>query len=215
MQHDGIAADLASALADGELCGEEFAAALDWLATDERGRMSWHAYQLIGDVLRAGESMPGAHEIVFSKRLGRVLMQEPGWGTHRDATNMVAGDAVSAGAMGSFDHELEVANEARFEWRWLVSAASLAVFAIMGWQAWNGWSDPAPTSEIATVAIPDVEPTPDVRHLASAGGAEPAIMIRDPQLDALLAAHRQSGVASAFHASSGFLRNATFDGVGR
>jgi len=40
-------------------------------------------------------------------------------------------------------------------------------------------------------------------------------MLRDAQLDALLAAHRQLGGGSALQMSSGFLRNATFDGGGR
>jgi sigma-E factor negative regulatory protein RseA len=36
-------------------------------------------------------------------------------------------------------------------------------------------------------------------------------MIRDPRLDALLAAHRQFGGTSALQMPSGFLRNATFE----
>jgi sigma-E factor negative regulatory protein RseA len=35
-------------------------------------------------------------------------------------------------------------------------------------------------------------------------------MIRDPQLDAMLAAHKQFGGASALQMPAGFLRNATF-----
>jgi sigma-E factor negative regulatory protein RseA len=40
-------------------------------------------------------------------------------------------------------------------------------------------------------------------------------MIRDAELDALLAAHRQFGGTSAFQVPTGFLRNATFEGGGR
>jgi sigma-E factor negative regulatory protein RseA len=40
-------------------------------------------------------------------------------------------------------------------------------------------------------------------------------MIRDPQLDRLLAAHRQFGGATALQTSSGFLRSATFEGPAR
>jgi len=36
-------------------------------------------------------------------------------------------------------------------------------------------------------------------------------MIRDPQLDALLAAHRQFGGTSALQMPAGFLRRATFE----
>jgi sigma-E factor negative regulatory protein RseA len=38
-------------------------------------------------------------------------------------------------------------------------------------------------------------------------------MIRDPQLDALLAAHKQFGGASALQTPAGCLRNATFQGT--
>jgi sigma-E factor negative regulatory protein RseA len=40
-------------------------------------------------------------------------------------------------------------------------------------------------------------------------------MMRDPGLDKLLAAHRQFGGATALGTSSGFLRNATFEGPAR
>jgi sigma-E factor negative regulatory protein RseA len=40
-------------------------------------------------------------------------------------------------------------------------------------------------------------------------------MIRNRELDALMAAHRQSGGSSALQNPSGFLRNATFDGAAR
>ena len=36
-------------------------------------------------------------------------------------------------------------------------------------------------------------------------------MIRDPQIDAFLAAHRQFGGTSALQTPTGFLRNATFE----
>ena len=51
----------------------------------------------------------------------------------------------------------------------------------------------------------------------SVAGAGPApVMIRDPRLDEMLAAHRQlGGSASALQTSAGFLRNATFEGPAR
>jgi sigma-E factor negative regulatory protein RseA len=41
------------------------------------------------------------------------------------------------------------------------------------------------------------------------------VMIRDPRLDELLAAHKQFGGASALQQPAGFLRNATFNPAGR
>ncbi len=215
MQRDGTPAELVSALADGELRADEFAVALDWLATDRPGRVSWHAYQLIGDVLRAGPDMPGLNELAFSDRLGRLLLDEPGSGALHAATQWIADNEVLTGVPGPFHSDVRVANEASFEWKWLASAAALALFAVVGWQAWEGLSGQPGAGQVASATVPAASATLDPQRLASALGSEPAVMIRDPQLDALLAAHRQSGVASAFQTSTGFLRNATFEGAGR
>ena len=53
----------------------------------------------------------------------------------------------------------------------------------------------------------------EVFRATAEAGAVP--MIRDPNLDKLLAAHRQFGGASALGTSSGFLRNATFEAPSR
>jgi sigma-E factor negative regulatory protein RseA len=58
----------------------------------------------------------------------------------------------------------------------------------LGWQLAGGLADP-----------------PDAQQ----------VMLRDPQLDAMLAAHRQAGGAPALQMSAGFLRNATFEGTSR
>lgn len=47
--------EMVSALADGELHGDAFAHAVDALAIDPGARESWHAYHLVGDVLRSAE----------------------------------------------------------------------------------------------------------------------------------------------------------------
>ena len=41
------------------------------------------------------------------------------------------------------------------------------------------------------------------------------VMIRDPRLDELLAAHKQFGSTSTLQMPAGFLRNATFDSPSR
>ena len=46
-------------------------------------------------------------------------------------------------------------------------------------------------------------------------GDERAVMLRDPRLDELLAAHKQAAGASALQTPAGFLRNATFEGASR
>ena len=215
MQQTGTNAQRVSALADGELFGDEFAAAVDWLGRDEHAKLTWHAYHLVGDVLRAGESMPGVRELAFSKRLGTSLRHESALDRHLDATKLVANCSTLTGVQRSMVGEERVANDARFEWKWLVSAASLAVFAVIGWQTWGGLADSRGSGQLASTPRADVRLALDRQQLASDAGGEALVMIRDPQLDALLAAHRQSGPRSTFQTSTGFLRNATFEGVGR
>jgi hypothetical protein len=74
-------------------------------------------------------------------------------------------------------------------------------------QRWAGvaWGASARETRLAqgTVSSPAT--------VASADGSGVAVMLRDPHLDALMAAHRQFGGPSALQNSSGFLRNATFD----
>jgi len=59
-------------------------------------------------------------------------------------------------------------------------------------------------------------PTSGVRAVAvSLPGDDRAVMLRDPRLDELLAAHKQAAGASALQTPAGFLRNATFEGASR
>ena len=69
---------------------------------------------------------------------------------------------------------------------------------------------PAAAVEPAAPAV-GVEPQPVGQ---SASERAPAVLIRDPRLDAYLAAHQQFGGSSALGVPSGFLRNATHEGVG-
>ena len=88
---------------------------------------------------------------------------------------------------------VEAANDTRFHWAKLMGVMLLLVGSLLGWQAWVDSDEAAGKARLVQ------------------GPAEtPATMIRDPQLDALLAAHKQFGGASALQMPAGFLRNATF-----
>ncbi|HEX5698710.1 MAG TPA: hypothetical protein VFX90_08685, partial [Rhodoferax sp.] len=115
-------------------------------------------------------------------------------------------------------------------WRLVVGLASVAVVGVMAWQGFQDSGSQgaqlatAPVAAPATAAQPvlssaplaamgelsmtRVSPSADKSGLAT--GTAP-VMIRDPQLDALLAAHRQFGGTSALQMPTGFLRNATFE----
>ena len=60
----------------------------------------------------------------------------------------------------------------------------------------------------AEVFLDDV--TVSRKHALVMRGAD-GVVLRDPQLEALLSAHRQFGGASALQMPAGFLRNATYD----
>lgn len=179
--------ELVSALADGELHGVEFTRALAVLASSPQAQADWHSYHLVGDVLRAGAGTAvGAHDAAFMARLRLRLQQEeaplqPGAGISQVVVQSSANDSV---------------------WRWKLVAglSSLAVVVVLGWQL------TAPSQQAAQMAASGPPSVP-----VAQAGAEAPVMIRDPRLDQLIAAHQQLGGTSALQMPAGFLRNATFE----
>ncbi len=179
--------ELVSALTDGELHGVEFTRALAVLASSPQAQADWHSYHLVGDVLRAGAGTAvGAHDAAFMARLRLRLQQEeaplqPGAGISQVVVQSSANDSV---------------------WRWKLVAglSSLAVVVVLGWQL------TAPSQQAAQMAASGPPSVP-----VAQAGAEAPVMIRDPRLDQLIAAHQQLGGTSALQMPAGFLRNATFE----
>lgn len=204
--------ELVSALADGQLRGQEFAHTLERLDADNDARLTWHAYHVVGDVLRSGEIMAGRRDADFMQRLQRALLQEAPLVPMVNAADSIAVNAIRSGVRNLDGSADAAANEARFRWKLVAGLASLAAVSVIGWQASSGWGDQRAAPTLAQQAV-----QPDSVSLLplTRGGAEPRVMIRDPQLDALLAAHKQFGGTSALQMPAGFLRNATFDGVER
>lgn len=205
--------ELVSALADGQLREEEFARAVESVCESEDLRMSWHAYHLVGDVLRSGATMAGAHDAAFVQRLKHSLQKESRHALSVGATDMIAHDALLTRVRGQNGSEHMAANDSRFRWKLLAGLASLAAVSVIGWQASTGWGDQQGAGQLAQVLVQGGQPEVALRQVAA--GAESQVMIRDPQLDALLAAHKQFGGTSALQMPSGFLRNATFEGADR
>ena len=208
--------ELVSALADGQLRGAEFARTVQWLSQTEDARLSWHAYHLVGDVLRSGETMINAHDAAFVQRLKLCLQQEVPLVPSVDATYLTDEKTKLTRTNGINRSENWAANDTSFRWKLLAGAASLAVVSVIGWQALSGWGDQRGADQFAQVPVQTVKPEVALQQEAPAVAAgEPQRMIRDPQLDALLAAHRQFGGTSALQMPAGFLRNATFEGAAR
>ena len=220
-----------SELADGRLRGEAFAQAVEAAVGDEDARATWHAYHLVGDTLRSADLARCDVQADFMGRL-QARLQAEGAGTFSataasvDAVELPQADAWerSAERVGPavaqgmpLVRPPEAANAAVYRWRMVAGLATVAAVSVLGWALLRGVPDDtgsalasaAPAS--ATVRAGDGPASPSV----APEQAPPLVMIRDPNLDALLAAHKQFGGTSALQAPAGFLRNATFEGAGR
>ena len=192
-----------SALMDGEVMDGRWDDA--WTAaTDDEGLMTWHAYHVVGDVLRSSELASATSAQVLLGALRERLAQEA---TERP----VHADNVAAvqGELG------DAANAAVFRWKLAAGFASLAAVAAVGW----GVLSTAPVSPVGSqlASAPSAVVQPVNNGLVAVAGAENSsqVMIRDPRLDELLAAHRQFGATNTLQMPAGYLRNATFDSPGR
>ncbi|HUR87816.1 MAG TPA: sigma-E factor negative regulatory protein [Ramlibacter sp.] len=180
--------ELVSALADGQLAGDAFAQGVEVAATDAAARDAWHSYHLIGDVLRSSDLASGAPSDRFVARLQARLREE----------QVAMRPAIAVAAPMA----REAAND--FRWKIVAGVASVAAVSAIAWSLVASPSRPE-GAQLASGTVPAGTVLTSTKQ---------GVMIRDPRLDELLAAHRQLGGA-ALVAPAGYLRNATFDGPGR
>ena len=201
-----------SALADGQLDDEAFEQALQF-AHEEDGRASWQLYHLVGDVLRSPELAHHADNGAFLQRLQQRLADEP-----------VPGRPVQESLQAAVPLQVpvvaEAANASVFQWKMVAGLASVAAVAVVGWSSWSSLQSAQSGTAMAVlssapVAVPAA--TPPALALAQTSATPPAeqIMLRDPRLDELLAAHQQFGNTTALQMPARFLRNATFEAPSR
>lgn len=198
--------ELISALADGQLRGEELGRVIQTVATDEQARNAWQTYHLIGDVLRSGSlatgTAPAAFLAGFQVRLERERADN---GLEHAVPGVPLRPPVQRPQV-VVEASREAANDGSFRWKLVAGFASVAAVAAIGWTA-VGDVMRTQQPQMASAAPPNA---------AVAAVERPAVMIRDPRLDELLAAHRQlGGGASALQSPAGVLRNATFEGPAR
>lgn len=194
--------EMISALADGQLRGEALESVIRTVATDAQARNAWHTYHLIGDVLRSGNLATGTAPATFLAGFQVRLERE------QAIDQVVAAPADLSRPVGAaqvVQPSAEAANDGSFRWKLVAGVASLAAVTAIGWTAIGDIARPSQPQLASTAARPAV-----------ASAERPAVMIRDPRLDEMLAAHRQlGGGASALQTPAGFLRNATFEGPAR
>jgi sigma-E factor negative regulatory protein RseA len=164
-------------------------------------RQAWHAYHLIGDVLRSDDlASDAAHDAAFLAGLRARLSEEP----------VVLAPAPAA------------AQARRSAWMTslAVAAGFTAVAAVL--VVTRAPATPSPAVSVASLAPPAASGAIVQSALVNgAGVAAPQVafsggtLIRDVQLDRYLAAHKQFSGSSALGVPSSFLRSATADASSR
>lgn len=200
-------AERVSALADGCFQEDEAAQALAAVLSDPRTMQTWHAYHVVGDVLRSPELAPLGGDFAFLEKLECRLRQEQGRPTSAvpeeaslHAVALVADAAPHRAGLHS-------ANRSVFRWKMLASAVSMVLVVVVGVGLWN----PPTARMVAQVQEPPAVDMSTPTLAANGREADAGVMIRDARLDELMAAHRQLGGHSALQVPAGFLRNATFE----
>jgi len=205
-----------SALADGALDAHAVASACAVWRADADARTTWHAYQLIGDVLRSDDLAHDApSDAGFVQALRSRLADEP---TVLAPQALAPADLPPAAAVS--------AARSGGRWGWLAPSAVAAGFvAVAGVVMFTRAPDnavgagptvasvaptAAPVMASASALLPAAPVAGDVQAFAGNGQ-----FVRDAQLDRYLAAHKQFAGSSALGVPSGFLRSATVEMVGR
>lgn len=209
-----------SALVDGELEAAGLAKLLTSVHAEPQALGDWHAYQVIGDVLRGSTGVVCAQRPAdFLAGVRERLQAEDG---HRPSL------APQGRVLGSLDESVseQAANDAVFRWKMAAGFASLAAVVAVSWNLMGGAvpggvATPGPQLASSTPAAPVtaapaqpqavaavVSPSRPTEVVVNTGQGP---LIRDARLEELLAEHRQHGGMSALQMPTGFIRGATYD----
>jgi sigma-E factor negative regulatory protein RseA len=186
-----------SALVDGEADAAGAADGVSRWRDDDDAKASWHAYQLIGDVLRSEDLAAGHRDRVFMQRLHARLIQEP-------TVLAPAPDMPQANPDGSH------AVHAGMLHRWAVPLGLAAGVALVLGTLLVVRQGPLADGPVLADAKPGLS-LPPAELAAVAGSSSAPVLLRDPRLDRYLAAHKQFQSANAMGPSTGFIRSATYD----
>ncbi|MEO8310560.1 MAG: sigma-E factor negative regulatory protein [Caldimonas sp.] len=194
-----------SALVDGELDSAGAAASCGGWAQNQELRGDWHAWHLIGDVLRSDDlAADPARDRRFCAGVRLRLEKEP---------VVLAPSAMPAAAVGRL-----VGNGQRRPWRAAGAVAAGVVLVVGTFAIVRPWDAPVSprlavgdAPAVSAVAAAPVVPVQVQPEMVLADGR----LIRDAQLDRYLEAHKQFAGTSALGVPSAFLRSATVDSAAR
>jgi sigma-E factor negative regulatory protein RseA len=222
---DAPALERLSALMDGELEPSSVASTCAAWREQGRARSAWHAYHLIGDVLRSDDlAFPPARDAAFLAVLRTRLAAEPV--VLAPEVPIASPAARPAGPR---------AGERTARWSWKAPSAVAAGFVLVAGALVATRSPETPPSVSTTVVQAPAAPAapvvaagptlPPVALPSALAPTEPFVsrrlppvegtVIRDARLDRYLAAHQQFAGSSALGMPSGFLRNAAADAPNR
>lgn len=217
-----------SALADGEAQSQEVARACAAWRDHADARASWHAYQLIGDVMRSEDLAQTSSGDAFLKNFRERLAKEP-----------VVLAPSAAQAQRAAQDKLVVADHAkplkRRSWVGPMTVAAGFVLVVGGMMssqilprgpqgggevvAQGGFGQPVSLASSGQWSIngfvPDASRAPALSLGGGASFEQPGevVVMRNPQLDQALALQRSAQAADVSFAGQGALtRQVVFDG---
>jgi len=202
-----------SALLDGELDGRAVAEACAHWRESTESRATWHAWHLIGDVLRSDDlASDPARDTAFLDALRTKLANEP---------VVLAPKPLETPAVGASPVAVRaVAGRGLRRWGWIAPSAVAAGFVAVAGVVTLTRPGVLPQRNDATSVAQAAAPASLAGATALVGNPaalapEPQTfvatgqVIRDARLDRYLAAHKQFAGSSALGVPSGYLRNAT------
>jgi sigma-E factor negative regulatory protein RseA len=216
-------ADHLSALCDGEATPEATAALLQQWAEDAAVRRRWHAYSLVGDVMRSGDLASCAeHDAAFVDRW-RARMASEGL---LDATGPASASTSATRSVAvASDHSLATGPGgtaiATPQETTAAKVIDLAEARGRFQRRLRRWS--APLGIAAGIML--VASVVFVSHTPEGGEGDPVALAaqdgavrvldraarRDPRFDPYLAAHKQFQPVTAFGSNAGPLRSAAYE----
>ena len=190
-----------SALVDGEADAVAAREGVSRWREDDDAKATWHAYQLIGDVLRSEDLAAGPRghrDREFLQRLHARLIEEP--------TVLAPAPDLPQAPPGP--------GQAGVLHRWAVPLGVAAGVALVVGTLLVVRQGPQADGSVLADAKPALARQP-VELAAVAGSSSSPVLLRDPRLDRYLAAHKQFQSANAMGPSTGFIRSATYDAATR